>query len=31
LIDPAHGVLAGEEPLYKVQLNVMQLFLSVYY
>lgn len=31
LIDPAKGVLAGEEPLYTVQLNVMQLFLSVYY
>jgi hypothetical protein len=31
LIDPAKGVGAGSEPLYTVQLNVMQLFLSVYY
>ena len=31
LIDPANGVVAGEEPLYKLQLNVMQLFLSVWY
>jgi len=31
LIDPAKGVGAGSEPLYTVQLNVIQLFLSVYY
>jgi hypothetical protein len=31
LIDPSKGVVAGTEPLYKVQLNVMQLFLSVWY
>jgi hypothetical protein len=31
LIDPSKGVAAGAEPLYKVQLNVMQVFLSVYY
>ncbi len=31
LIDPSKGVAAGTEPLYKVQLNVMQIFLSVWY
>jgi hypothetical protein len=31
LIDPSKGVAAGAEPLYKVQLSVMQLFLSIYY
>jgi hypothetical protein len=31
LIDPGKGVDAGSEPLYTVGLNVMQLFLSVYY
>ena len=31
LIDPANGVPAGAEPLYTVQLNVFQLFLSVWY
>jgi Protein of unknown function (DUF3570) len=31
LIDPGKGVVAGSEPLYTVQLNVLQLFLSVYY
>ncbi|HEY4339076.1 MAG TPA: DUF3570 domain-containing protein [Steroidobacteraceae bacterium] len=31
LIDPAKGVAAGTEPLYSVQLNVMQAFLSIYY
>ena len=31
LIDPAKGVVAGSEPLYNVQLNVLQLFLSIYY
>lgn len=31
LIDPSAGVAAGAEPLYSVQLNVMQLFLSVWY
>ncbi|HTC52465.1 MAG TPA: DUF3570 domain-containing protein [Steroidobacteraceae bacterium] len=31
LIDPAKGIDAGAEPLYTVGLNVMQLFLSVYY
>lgn len=31
LIDPAKGVGAGTEPLYSVGLNVMQVFLSVYY
>jgi hypothetical protein len=31
LIDPSKGVVAGTEPLYKVQLNVMQVFLSVWY
>ncbi|MGC1458636.1 MAG: DUF3570 domain-containing protein [Steroidobacteraceae bacterium] len=31
LIDPAKGIVAGAEPLYSVGLNVMQVFLSVYY
>jgi hypothetical protein len=31
LIDPSKGVVAGSEPLYSVQLNVMQAFLSIYY
>ena len=31
LIDPSAGVTAGNEPLYSVQLNVAQLFLSVWY
>ncbi len=31
LIDPSAGVAAGAEPLYSVQLNVMQLYLSVFY
>ncbi len=31
LTDPAHGVVAGTEPLYSVDLNVMQLFLSIWY
>ncbi|HEX3838041.1 MAG TPA: DUF3570 domain-containing protein [Steroidobacteraceae bacterium] len=31
LIDPSKGVVAGTEPLYSVQLNVMQAFLSIYY
>ena len=31
LIDPSKGVVAGTEPLYKVQINVMQVFLSVWY
>jgi hypothetical protein len=31
LIDPTKGVVAGTEPLYSVQLNVMQAFLSIYY
>ncbi|HTY93881.1 MAG TPA: DUF3570 domain-containing protein [Steroidobacteraceae bacterium] len=31
LIDPTAHVFAGAEPLYTVQLNVMQLFLSVWY
>jgi hypothetical protein len=31
LIDPAKGVVAGTEPLYSVQLNVIQAFLSIYY
>ena len=31
LIDPAAGIFAGAEPLYSVQLNVMQLYLSVWY
>lgn len=31
LIDPAKGVAVGSEPLYNVQINVVQLFLSVYY
>ena len=31
LIDPAAGVAAGQEPLYSLQLNVFQLFLSVWY
>jgi hypothetical protein len=31
LIDPAKGVVAGTEPLYSVQINVMQAFLSIYY
>jgi Protein of unknown function (DUF3570) len=31
LIDPTAGAAAGAEPLYSVQLNVMQLFLSIWY
>jgi hypothetical protein len=31
LINPTDGIEAGAEPLYRVQINVMQLFLSVYY
>jgi Protein of unknown function (DUF3570) len=31
LINPAAGVEAGAEPLYSVQINVMQLFLSIWY
>jgi hypothetical protein len=31
LINPAAGIDAGAEPLYRVQLNVMQLSLSVWY
>jgi hypothetical protein len=31
LIDPAKGVTAGTEPLYSVQLNVTEIFLSIYY
>ena len=31
LIDPTAGVAACAEPLYSVQINVMQLFLSVWY
>jgi hypothetical protein len=31
LIDPSKGVDAGSEPLYTVQINVMQIFLSIYY
>ena len=31
LIDPAAGLAAGAEPLYSVQINVMQLFLSIWY
>ena len=31
LIDPGTGVVAGSEPLYSVQLNVMQLYLSIWY
>ncbi|HTB65663.1 MAG TPA: DUF3570 domain-containing protein [Steroidobacteraceae bacterium] len=31
LIDPAKGVFAGSEPLYSVQINVLQAFLSIYY
>jgi Protein of unknown function (DUF3570) len=31
LIDPTAGVAAGAEPLYSVQINVMQLFLSIWY
>ena len=31
LIDPAKGVDAGSEPLYSVQINVLQAFLSIYY
>jgi|SRR5665213_1398665 len=31
LIDPSKGMAAGTEPLYSVQLNVMQLFFSVWY
>jgi hypothetical protein len=31
LIDPSAGVVAGAEPLYSVQINVMQLFLSIWY
>jgi hypothetical protein len=31
LIDPSKGVVAGTEPLYSVQMNVVQAFLSIYY
>ena len=31
LIDPTKGVDAGSEPLYSVQINVLQAFLSIYY
>jgi Protein of unknown function (DUF3570) len=31
LIDPSKGVAAGTEPLYSVQINVMQAFFSIYY
>jgi Protein of unknown function (DUF3570) len=31
LIDPSKGVTAGTEPLYSVQVNVMQAYLSIYY
>jgi Protein of unknown function (DUF3570) len=31
LIDPAAHVFAGAEPMYTVQLNVMQLFVSIWY
>jgi hypothetical protein len=31
LIDPSKGVVAGTEPLYSVQMNVIQAFLSIYY
>jgi hypothetical protein len=31
LVDPTGGVPAGAEPLYSVQLNVLQLFLSIWY
>ncbi|HTY48624.1 MAG TPA: DUF3570 domain-containing protein [Steroidobacteraceae bacterium] len=31
LIDPSAGVTAGNEPLYSVQLDVVQLFPSVWY
>jgi len=31
LIDPTNKVFAGSEPLYNLQLNVMQVFLSVWY
>jgi len=31
LIDPSAGVVAGAEPQYSVQINVMQVFLSIWY
>jgi len=31
LVDPSKGIVVGSEPLYTVQLNVMQLFFSVWY
>ena len=30
-IDPANGVLAGAEPLYKLDANIFQIFLSIYF
>jgi hypothetical protein len=29
--DPANGVLAGAEPLYKLDANIFQIFLSIYF
>ncbi|MBX5461295.1 MAG: DUF3570 domain-containing protein [Steroidobacteraceae bacterium] len=29
--DPANGILAGEEPLYKLNANVFQLFVSIWF
>jgi hypothetical protein len=29
--DPANGILAGAEPLYKLDANIFQLFLSIYF
>lgn len=29
--DPANGVLAGSEPLYKLNANVLQLFVSIWF
>jgi hypothetical protein len=29
--DPANGILAGAEPLYKLNANIFQLFVSIYF
>ena len=31
LIDPARGVLAGEEPLYRLNANIFQVFVSIWF
>jgi hypothetical protein len=31
LIDPAAGIKPGEEPLYKLNANILQLFFSIWF